>query len=119
MVPPTGVDEQVFLTVGERLGLAVHAADLDADALDEIAIPFIVAGDGTTHVIVAGRGVNWVALDVVDGHARRLTRRQVMALGRRVLTLRRQTADAVARRLVHAAVAPLAPGDAEARRRRW
>lgn len=89
VVPPTGVDEQVFLTVGERLGLAVHAADLDADALDEIAIPFaVVAGDGTTHVIVAGRGVNWVALDVVDGHARRLTRRQVMALGRRVLTLR-------------------------------
>jgi ABC-type bacteriocin/lantibiotic exporter with double-glycine peptidase domain len=89
MVPPTGVDEHVFLTVGERLGLAAHADDLDADALDEIAIPFaVVADDRMTHVIVAGRSDSWVALDVVEGHARRLTRRQVMALGRRVLTLR-------------------------------
>ncbi|WP_163366723.1 hypothetical protein, partial [Klebsiella aerogenes] len=77
----------VFLTVGERLGLAAHADDLDADALDEIAIPFaVVADDRMTHVIVAGRSDSWVALDVVEGHARRLTRRQVMALGRRVLT---------------------------------
>lgn len=89
MVPPTGVDEQAFLTVGDRLGLAAHAADLDADALDEIAIPFaVVADDRMTHVIVAGRGESWVALDVVEGHARRLARRQVLALGRRVLTLR-------------------------------
>lgn len=89
VVPPTGVDEPAFLAVGERVGLAVHAADLDAGVLDEIAIPFaVVADDRTTHVIVAGQGESWVALDVVDGHARRLTRRQVMALGRRVLALR-------------------------------
>ncbi|WP_395708262.1 peptidase domain-containing ABC transporter [Reyranella sp.] len=89
VVPPTGVDEQVFVTVGERLGLAVHAADLEDDDLDEIAIPFaVVATDRMTHVIVAGRSDSWVALDVVDGHARRLSRRQVMRLGRRVLALR-------------------------------
>jgi ABC-type bacteriocin/lantibiotic exporter with double-glycine peptidase domain len=88
-VPPEGVDEQAFRTVGERLGLAVHAADLDDDSLDDVAIPFaVVADDRMAHVIVAGRGDSWVALDVVEGHARRLTRRQVMALGRRVLALR-------------------------------
>lgn len=89
VVPPTGVDEQAFVTVGERLGFAVHAADLADDALDDMAIPFaVVAADRMTHVIVAGRGDSWVGLDVVDGHARRLSRRQVMALGRRVLALR-------------------------------
>ena len=89
VVPPDGVDEPTFLTVGERLGLAAHATDLDADCLDEIAIPFaVVASDRMTHVVVGGRGDSWVALDVVEGRARRLSRREVMALGRRVLALR-------------------------------
>ena len=89
IVPPDGVDEQTFLTVGERLGLAAHATDLDAASLDETAIPFaVVASDRMTHVVVGGRGDSWVALDVVEGRARRLSRREVAALGRRVLALR-------------------------------
>ncbi|MFO1160839.1 MAG: peptidase domain-containing ABC transporter [Reyranellaceae bacterium] len=94
VVSPSGLDEEVFLTVGERLGLSAAAADLRSDRLDELAIPFaVVAADRMTHVIVAGGPANWVALDVVEGRARRLSRAEVMALGRRVLTLSEKPAE--------------------------
>jgi HlyB family type I secretion system ABC transporter len=94
-VPAAGLDERAFLTAGARLGLATDAVDLAPDRLADLPTPFaLVAAGQPAHVVVAGRGNQWVVLDVVEGRAWRLSTEEVMALGTRALVMREAAADA-------------------------
>ena len=93
-VPAAGLDEQAFLTAGTRLGLETHAVDLASGRLDELPLPFaLLAAGQPAHVVVGGRGGQWVVLDVVEGRAWRLSAEEVMALGRRALVMREKLPD--------------------------
>src|SRR5262249_35063080 len=80
------LDEAAFLTVGERLGLAVSAVDLATARLEELPTPFAVAGgELPAHVVAAGRGGQWTVLDVVEGRVFEMASADVRTLGLRAL----------------------------------
>ena len=79
-VPAAGLDEHAFLLVGKRLGLEARALDLAVHRLDDLPIPFALVADARPAcVVVAGRGEHWVALDVAEGRAMRLSRAELTA----------------------------------------
>src|SRR5262245_21087525 len=88
-VPAAGLDEQAFLTAGQRLGLETQAFDLTPDRLVELPMPFaLLAISQPAHVVVAGRDGAWIVLDVIEGRVWRLSTEEVMALGTRALVMR-------------------------------
>ncbi len=94
-VPAAGLDEQAFLTAGTRLGLETYAVDLAPGRLDDLPLPFaLVTAGQPAHVVVGGKGGQWVVLDVVEGRAWRLAVEEVMALGGRALVMREKLPDA-------------------------
>jgi ABC-type bacteriocin/lantibiotic exporter with double-glycine peptidase domain len=98
-VPAAGLDEPAFLTAGARLGLETHAVDLTPDRLNELPVPFVLLAAGRpAHVVVAGRGGQWVVLDVIEAHAWYLSAEEVVALGTRALIMREKLADERRRR---------------------
>ena len=89
-IPASGLDEDAFLTAGQRLGLESYAVDLAGRRLDELPTPFAVVGavSQPTYVVVAGSGGRWTVLDVVEGRVWQLATDEVMALGTRALVIR-------------------------------
>lgn len=94
-VPAAGLDEAAFLTAGARLGLDASAIDLTPDRLQTLALPFVLLAVGQpAHVVVSGRGGQWVVLDVVDGRVWQMSIDEVMGLGTRALVMREKTPEA-------------------------
>ncbi len=89
-VPERGLDEGSFLLVGARLGLETYGVDLASEPLEDLPTPFALTGaiNRPAYVVVAGDGVRWTVLDVVEGRVWRLMTEEVMALGTRALVMR-------------------------------